>query len=712
VVHARRIAWTVLVAVAFFGAAVAQTPEKVEFARDVQPILRQHCIGCHGAALHQAGLRLDRRSDAMRGGTTTPGVIHRGDSRSSILYIKISSSQFGPQMPPTGPLRLEQIDIIKRWIDDGAEWPDAAAGEVPPVATPPLMTAVLARDRATVRRLLDAGADPSARNGAGATALLWAADDLEMTRLLLEYGADVTARSDDGRTAILAATGRVGAAPIVRLLLDYGASPTDGSAETNPLFASARIGDADMIQLLLDRGVDVNKSGYGAIVWALKIGCRRCAELLAPRMSRANLDNALLFAAPPSGDARDMGFLIDRGASVNAKDTNGRTALLLAAASDVVPLSVVSTLIQRGADVNAADANGQTALTLAAQRGNLQVVDLLLKHGANPQPAAIAPAVTHGSPSSPRAAVERALPALQRSDVAFLGKAGCVSCHNNTLTAMAVARARARDVRVDEQAAQGQKEAIARFVASWRDRLLQGIGIPGEHDTVSYILLGLSAEGYDADEATDAMVRFLKRKQSAAGHWPIDGHRPPIESSDIQVTAASMRSMQLYAPASERVAYDDAVRRAAAWLANANPLSTEDRAFQLLGFGWAKAPKGAIRKAARALIAEQRSDGGWSQLPGLTSDAYATGQALTALVESGAITAGDAAYRRGSTYLLDTQLADGSWFVRSRAIPIQPFFESGFPHGHDQFISAAATNWATMALTIAIGNAHVGDGAR
>src|SRR5205807_9089563 len=91
---------------------------------DVQPIFRQYCIGCHGAALHQAGLRLDRRSDAMRGGTTTPGVIHPGDGRSSILYIKISGSQFGPQMPPTGALRPEQIDIIKRWIDQGVPWPE------------------------------------------------------------------------------------------------------------------------------------------------------------------------------------------------------------------------------------------------------------------------------------------------------------------------------------------------------------------------------------------------------------------------------------------------------------------------------------------------------------------------------------------------------------------------------------------------------------
>ena len=65
------------------------------------------------------------------------------------------------------------------------------------------------------------------------------------------------------------------------------------------------------------------------------------------------------------------------------------------------------------------------------------------------------------------------------------------------------------------------------------------------------------------------------------------------------------------------------------------------------------------------------------------------------------ITAKDAVYQRGVTFLLQTQLEDGSWFVRSRAIPIQPYFDSGFPHGHDQFISAAAANWATMALMLA-----------
>lgn len=85
----------------------------------------------------------------------------------------------------------------------------------------------------------------------------------------------------------------------------------------------------------------------------------------------------------------------------------------------------------------------------------------------------------------------------------------------------------------------------------------------------------------------------------------------------------------------------------------------------------------------------------------LDSDAYATGQSLVALHTSGTLTASDPVVRRGVEFLRTTQLADGSWFVARRAIPIQPYFDAAFPHGRDQFISAAATNWATQALIYA-----------
>ena len=104
---------------------------------------------------------------------------------------------------------------------------------------------------------------------------------------------------------------------------------------------------------------------------------------------------------------------------------------------------------------------------------------------------------------------------------------------------------------------------------------------------------------------------------------------------------------------------------------------------------------------ARALIADQRPDGGWAQLPTLESDAYATGQALVALHDAGGVPTTDPAYQRGVAFLLRTQHADGTWHVASRALAIQPLFDIGFPHGGDSWISAAGTNWATTALALA-----------
>jgi len=327
-------------------------------------------------------------------------------------------------------------------------------------------------------------------------------------------------------------------------------------------------------------------------------------------------------------------------------------------------------------------------------------VDLLSKAGAKDESAPQASAVKPKPAPSVRAALERSIPLLQRTDATFIQKSGCVSCHNNTLTAITVAAARKSGLSVNDDAARKQVKAIAAYLDSWRERALQGVGIPGDADTVSSILLGMAAENYPPDAATDAMACFLKSKQSPDGKWIIYAHRPPLESSDFQVTAFSMRAIQLYAPKALRTEYDKAVQLAAGWLANAKPRTTEDRALRLLGLTWAGAKKPVISKAAVELAAEQRPDGGWSQLPSLASDAYATGEALVALKEAG-FAASDPAYKKGTRFLLDTQLEDGSWYVKSRAIPLQPFFESDFPHGHDQWISATATNWATRALALA-----------
>jgi ankyrin repeat protein len=103
------------------------------------------------------------------------------------------------------------------------------------------------------------------------------------------------------------------------------------------------------------------------------------------------------------------------------------------------------------------------------------------------------------------------------------------------------------------------------------------------------------------------------------------------------------------------------------------------------------------------LLATQQSDGGWSQITTRRSDAYATGEALVALNQTGMSTQSPP-YRRGVAFLVRTQGAEGSWHVQTRrkdeAAKGQEYFESGFPHGRDQFISFAASAWATMALSL------------
>ena len=203
------------------------------------------------------------------------------------------------------------------------------------------------------------------------------------------------------------------------------------------------------------------------------------------------------------------------------------------------------------------------------------------------------------------------------------------------------------------------------------------------------------------DQYTDASVRYLKALQTAEGNWRgIENRRPPMNSGPFQAAALSIFALTKFGPPDEKADTENAVARAAAWLATAKPITNQDRAFRLLGLAWADASQAQRNAAAKALAATQRPDGGWSQLSTMGSDAYATGEALYALRIGGSLAASDPDYRKGVEYLLRTQATDGSWHVKSRSIWVQPYFDSGFPYEHDQWISAAGTAWASMALSV------------
>src|SRR5450432_2636397 len=104
----RRCTGPLLYVTAFCGLLNAQA--KVDFQRDVQPILKANCNGCHGPTQQMNNFRLDRRRDALRGGTIP--VIAPGSSQSSHLYLRlISRDTLGMPMPPTGSLPPAQIEI-------------------------------------------------------------------------------------------------------------------------------------------------------------------------------------------------------------------------------------------------------------------------------------------------------------------------------------------------------------------------------------------------------------------------------------------------------------------------------------------------------------------------------------------------------------------------------------------------------------------------
>jgi len=269
---------------------------------------------------------------------------------------------------------------------------------------------------------------------------------------------------------------------------------------------------------------------------------------------------------------------------------------------------------------------------------------------------------------------------------------------------MAVGAARKSGFPVDEAIAAQQVKANIFGLTKVRDMLHQGFLVPTEDvfgpNVMAWVLIGLDAEHYQSDLNTDAVAMYLKSHQTPEGEWPypIADTRPPICSDYIGQTALSMRALQLYAPKVDKAPYDQAVKMAAAWIAKAHASNNEDRAFRVLGLAWDGTDKAATQSAMKELLAKQRPDGGWSDIDSMESSAFATARSLYSLQTAG-LAAGDPAYRKAVQYLLRTQQEDGSWYVRSRAMAFQPYFDAGFPHGFDQWISAAGSSWATLALT-------------
>jgi len=205
--------------------------------------------------------------------------------------------------------------------------------------------------------------------------------------------------------------------------------------------------------------------------------------------------------------------------------------------------------------------------------------------------------------------------------------------------------------------------------------------------------------GYKPNRTTDFLAANLAEAQGGDGGWHLPGYsRSPLQDTDFSRTAMAIRALRAYGPPGRAAEMKQRVERGKQWLMHAEPVILEDLDMRLVGVAAAGAAAAELRKLAEPVLARQRADGGWAQREGFPSDAYATGITLWALNEAG-IMRPDA---KGVKFLLGTQSPDGSWRVASRATKFQQYFESGFPYGHDQWISTMATGWAANALALSI----------
>ena len=560
-----------------------------------------------------------------------------------------------------------------------------------------------------MRLLITKGADVDGVNQVHATALMWAGVEPEKVKLLLSKNAGVNMRTDDGQSALLLAARRPGNIETVRLLLSHGADPKAVDKE-GVGFLRIAYGqeDAALQQAARSAGLEctrLEQLGDEPLLTALGSGDK---DLIATVFRLGVNPNELIkieSAHVPSigllafeGATPPIRILLDHGANPNVKSDRGFTPLMMAAAADMPDLELVRLLVQKGADVNARDLKGRTVLDWALTQGETEVSKFLRSAGAKSTPLQPPPAPV-AEPRTARAALEALFPRLQPTSKTFFGRFGCVSCHAQSLPAVAVAHARAQGVNVDADLATHPDKATMAMWTPFRESLMQGNCevVPGFVANVSYGLFSLADEGFQPNRNTDAAALCLARWQRGDGSWNQDDIRPPLGSAVIKFTALVVRGLSVYLPAGRGDELKSRLEHARVFFRKAQPKDTQELSFLMLGMQWAGMAQ-EIPPVRDRLLALQREDGGWAQLPGMAPDAYATGHALHALHAAGGLSVADATYQKGIRYLLRTQLEDGSWFVRSRAFGFQPYFDAGFPHGPDQFISAAASSWAAIAL--------------
>jgi N-acyl-D-amino-acid deacylase len=292
----------------------------------------------------------------------------------------------------------------------------------------------------------------------------------------------------------------------------------------------------------------------------------------------------------------------------------------------------------------------------------------------------------------------------------------CFSCHHQALPIVAFSLDGRKSLEVDSTKFYQSEvtQSILKFTedsfAPKKALMREGNGVGGRALTAAYGLWTLDVGHAPRSETIDAMVEYLLKTQAEDGAWEFQSHRPPAAASRMMTTAIAVYGLRAFGfEASQKPRTEDALKKAAA-LAEKHLLDGSHE--ELIGALWldqmlvnetvtsAEIVRTRLSTRTNELWQRQQPDGGWAQIAEMSSDAYATGQALLMLAQldtSGKVHELET-FKQGIRFLLKAQQTDGSWHVVTRAKPVQVYFDNGDPHGKDQFISMMATCWSTAAL--------------
>ncbi|MBZ5576149.1 MAG: ankyrin repeat domain-containing protein [Acidobacteriia bacterium] len=584
----------------------------------------------------------------------------------------------------------------------------------------PLMVAAEIGSVDAMSLLIARGADVNAQNASGSTALMWSVTDARKIRLLLDHDADVNRAARSGRTALILAAYTNPSSEVVRLLLARGADAKAMDKRQETAVNAAAFGnDTAALRLLVAAGGDVNQAetfiGWTPLMNAAGNGNLEAVRFLLSKGAKVNavsmrehlpqvkngtvafggftpLLTAAAFAPPEL-----VKTLLDAGAEVNVADIRGFTPLMLAIGTDRQNPENVRLLLSHGADTHAQNLDDETALDWARKIGTSRTIEAL---GGSSKP--LVRTISAADTPALRTAVERSVGLLEKTTAQFFQKSACFACHEQVAADIAATAAHAKGIAVDQKAAAERQRQTVGLNPSGPTSM-EGPAPLGGADNALYAAEDLVRTGYAPNPQTDFLAANLAMQQAADGSWRLGGYsRSPMQDSNFSRTAMALRALKAYGTPGRDAEMKARIERAKQWLLHAEPVILEDCDMALLGVSTAGAGRAELQKLAEPILARQQPDGGWAQRDAFPSDAYATGMTLTALADAGILQPSQEAYRKGVRFLLSTQAVDGSWHVVSRATKFQPYFDSGFPYDHDQWISTMATAWSVNALALAI----------